>query len=87
MLAHMDKHLTTLRAIFRKPVRPIRYGDVESLFLSLGFAMTEGAGSRVRFVSPKKEVFALHRPHPGNELGKDAVRGIRRFLESVGIAP
>jgi len=81
------KHRRTLEAIFEKPERAnIAWRDVEALFLALGAEITEGSGSRVR-VALKDVRAVFHRPHPGKEMNKGAVKSVRRFVESAGVQP
>jgi hypothetical protein len=79
------KHDRTLAAIFADPVRAnIRWDDVEALLVSLGAAVSEGRGSRVRVaLGETRAVF--HEPHPEKEIGKAAVRSIREFLVAAGV--
>ena len=62
----------------------IAWSDIESLLVSLGAQITEGAGSRVR-VKLKNERAVFHRPHPEKITDKGAVNSVRRFLENVGV--
>lgn len=82
-----SKHRKTLESIFEEPERAnISWRDVETLFIALGAEITEGNGSRVRVVL--KDVRAVfHRPHPGKEINKGAVKSVRRFLETAGVKP
>ena len=79
------KHLTTLNAIFAKPVQSgIVWKDIEGLLAALGAELTEGNGSRVRMVlNGRKAVF--HRPHPCKETDKGAVISMKRFLKEAGV--
>jgi len=81
------KHDRTLAALFRQPTSgDIKWRDVEALLESLGAELEERAGSRVAvFLSGRTAVF--HRPHPGPNLDKGAVRDVRRFLKSTGAVP
>ncbi len=81
------KHSRSLAAIFRQPVPgDLKWRDVEGLLRSLGAELEERAGSRVAvFLKDRTAVF--HRPHPGPNLDKGAVRDVRRFLESMGVGP
>ncbi len=79
------KHRQTLARIFERPDRAdIRWSDVEALIEALGATVTEGQGSRVRFLlNDVRAVF--HRPHPAPETGKATVKDLRRFLTNAGI--
>jgi hypothetical protein len=81
------KHQATLKAVFADPVRAnIAWNDVSSLLRALGAIMVEGGGSMVAFtLHDARAVF--HKPHPGKELPKGAVRAVRDFLTSVGVVP
>ena len=81
------KQQRTLDGIFTDPVPAnIAWHDVESLLLALGAELTEARGSRLSVVlNGRKSV--LHRPHPGNEVGKPMLRGLRGFLIEAGIEP
>lgn len=83
----MRKHDRTLHAIFENPIRSnIAWRDIEALLKSLGAAISEGQGSRVRIaLSGVRSVF--HRPHPQKETDKGSVRSLRRFLTEAGITP
>ena len=58
------KHRKILRAVFAMPTRAnIKFTDIESLLVSLGGEVKEGAGSRMSVTVFGKTVF-FHRPHP-----------------------
>ena len=81
------RHRRTLDAIFAQPISgSIKWRDVESLLKTLGAILTERAGSRVS-VSLNDRVVVFHRPHPGPNMDKGAVRDLRRFLQSARITP
>jgi len=64
----------------------IDWKDIESLFLTLGAEITEGAGSRIRVaLGGRKATF--HRPHPEKEAGKGTVSTVRDFLREAGFQP
>jgi len=76
---------STLNAIFKVPVPPnIRWNDILNLFIHLGADIREGKGSRV-VVELNGEEAVFHRPHPGPETDRGAVRAVRRFLENAGM--
>ena len=81
----MARHERTLEAIFRNPVpADIQWRAMVSLLRHLGASIDEGAGSRVGFtLNGRRAVF--HRPHPGKELKRGAVRDLREFLRSAGV--
>lgn len=81
------RHKKTLNSIFAQPISGnIQWRDVESLLTSLGAVLSERAGSRVA-VLLNDRVAVFHRPHPGPNMDKGAVKDLRRFLESAGIMP
>ena len=82
-----SKHRTTLAQIFARPASgSVRWADVEALFKALGAEITEREGSRVG-VFLFGEIRVYHRPHPSPDTDKGAVAGIRKWLESQGVAP
>ena len=81
------KHRRTLRAIFAAPTKAnIKFADIESLLVSLGGEVTEGAGSRMSVTVSGKTVY-FHRPHPGKEARKYQVENAREFLQKIGVEP
>lgn len=82
-----SKHIRTLQAIFDDPVRAnILWTDIEKMLEALGAEISEGRGSRVRLaLNGVRAVF--HRPHPGKETDKGAVKSMRRFLIEAGVEP
>ena len=80
-----NKHRKTLQAVFAEPIRAnVKWTDVEHLLRALGAEMTEGSGSRIRIhLQGVRAVF--HRPHPQPDMGKGALKSMRRFLEQVGV--
>ncbi len=78
------KHDRTRAALFRQPISgDIKWREVEGFLKSLGAEFEERAGSRVAvFLNGRTAVF--HRPHPGPNLDKSAVRDLRRFLKIAG---
>ena len=68
--------------------RTVRFDDVVTLLTGLGFACKkEAAGSRVRFVSVNGKIWAMHKPHPGNELKPYQIAQLREFLKTHGFQP
>ena len=82
------KQRRTLQAIFTTPVLAnIPWADVESLFEALGATMeTRSGGSRVA-VELNGHDAHFHKPHPGKETDRNAVRSVRSFLEQAGVQP
>jgi HicA toxin of bacterial toxin-antitoxin, len=82
-----NKQKRTLEGLFSDPVHAnLAWHDVESLLITLGAELTEARGSRVSVVLNERKA-VLHRPHPGKEIGKPMVRGLRSFLIEAGIEP
>jgi hypothetical protein len=82
-----SKYRKLLRAVFAKPTKAnIKFADIESLLISLGGEVTEGAGSRMSVTISGRTLF-FHRPHPGKEARKYQVENAREFLQSIGIEP
>lgn len=81
------KQQRTLNRIFEKPERSdILWQDIESIFLALGGATSEGHGSRVRmYLRGVRAVF--HRPHPKRVTDKGTVKSVRRFFLEAGVKP
>ncbi len=80
-----NKHKKILTRIFKTPIDSgILWKDIEILFLTLGAAIEEGSGSRVR-VSLNGIDAIFHRPHPRKETDKGALKSVRRFLLEANI--
>jgi hypothetical protein len=81
------KHQKTLALIFENPIRSdVNWSDIIALLQHLGAEITEGKGSRVRIaLFGIRAVF--HRPHPGKETDKGALKSMRRFLLEAGVKP
>ena len=57
-----------------------------SLLQHLGAEISEGKGSRVRIaLNGIRAVF--HRPHPGKETDRGALKSMRRLLAEAGVKP
>ena len=82
-----SRHRQTLSRIFAEPPpADLRWSDIEALFKSVGAEISEGAGSRVRVaLNGVRAVF--HRPHPGPDAKRSAVRAVRGFLIAAGVTP
>jgi hypothetical protein len=81
------KHQKTLVLIFENPIRSdVNGADITALLQHIGAAISEGKGSRVRIaLNGIRAVF--HRPHPGKETDKGALKSMRRFLVQTGVKP
>jgi hypothetical protein len=61
------KQLKTLHAIFAKPTSPsVVFADIEALIISLGGAIQEREGSRIK-ITLGAERWHCHRPHSGKK--------------------
>lgn len=77
----------SLAALFQWPtLGNIRFADIEALFVALGGAISERAGSRI-IITLNGERWHCHRPHPGKEARQYQVEEAREFLERAGIEP
>jgi hypothetical protein len=82
-----SKHARTLTAIYTKPtLGGIVFADIESLVVTLGGSIFEGAGSRIAFELHGTRRY-LHRPHPGKEAKRYQVEDMRDWLIEMGITP
>ncbi len=80
-----SKQKKVYEKIFKNPVQSdIEWPDIEKFLKSLGAAISEGNGSRVRIeLNGERAVF--HRPHPDKITDKGAVKSMRKFLENAGV--
>jgi hypothetical protein len=82
-----SKQRKTLELIFAEPLNGnIEWRKIEALFVALGAARSERAGSAVSFVLNDVRV-DFHRPHPNKEALRYRVKDARRFLQLAGITP
>jgi hypothetical protein len=79
------KHQKTLALIFENPVRSdVNWADIIALLQYMDAEISEGKGSRARIaLNGIRAVF--HRPHPGKEIDKGALKSMRRFLVEAGV--
>lgn len=85
MISVNSRHRQTLKSIFSNPVRAnIHWDEIEKLLIALGSEIEEGNGSRVR-VALNGTRAVYHRPHPGKEADRGAVKDVRRFLTEAGV--
>jgi len=82
-----SKHQKTLALIFENPIRSyVNWADIIVLLQHIGAEVSEGKGSRVRIaLNGIRAVY--HRPHPGKETDKGALRSLRLFLVEAGVKP
>ena len=80
-----SKQKKVYEKIFKNPVQSdIEWLDIEKFLKSLGAAISEGNGSRVRIeLNGERAVF--HRPHPDKITDKGDVKSMRKFLENAGV--
>ena len=82
-----SRHRRTLERIFTRPTpSDIRWSEIEALMLTLDIEVSERSGSRVALKKDGR-VLVVHKPHPGSQLGKSAVRAVAEFLEVIGVTP
>lgn len=63
------------------------YNEARSLLIKLGYVEYNGDGSRVTFYKLAPDtthIIKLHKPHPGNELKKYAVKDLCNALKERG---
>jgi predicted RNA binding protein YcfA (HicA-like mRNA interferase family) len=74
-----------LEDIFKEPVKSdVLWKDIEKVLIALGAEISEGKGSRVRiYLNGIRAVF--HRPHPGKQTDRGALKSMRRFLIEAGV--
>jgi len=66
--------------------KDFNWGQAVKLMGQLGFRVLEGEGSRVRFHHDERNVtILLHKPHPGSQLPRYAVRMLRDKLLEEGM--
>lgn len=81
------RHRRTFQRMFQIPTpTTLRWDQVVSLIQALGGSVEERAGSRVAFVLNER-VAVLHKPHPGNEIKRSAVRDLKAFFLVAGVEP
>jgi len=77
------RHRKTFDDVMTTPPKPgIKWFDVASLIKHLGGKVRNGDGSRRRFIL-SGTIYLTHQPHPGNEMDKGAVVGLREWFENV----
>lgn len=87
MVKLSGKHRKTLEAIYETPAKSnIPWGEIEGLLTALGAQVSEGRGARIR-VALKGVRAVFHRPHPGKETDKGALKSVKRFLSEAGVKP
>lgn len=81
------KYRKILVAIFTDPVNGnMEWDKIESLFISIGCRVIEGAGSGVVFEKDGVRAY-FHRPHPDKAALRYRIKDARKFLELLGVKP
>ncbi len=71
------RHRKTFDDVMTTPPKSgIKWSDIISLINHLGGKVKNGNGSRRRFIL-FGTIYLTHQPHPGNEMDKGAVAGLR----------
>ena len=80
-----NKDISTLKKIYLRPTSgSVKWKDVVSLIEGLGGNVVKRKkGSAYVFKLDGGQWF-VHKPHPGNDLDKGAVEGLREFLRNKG---
>lgn len=79
------KHRKTLEIVLRrKQASNLRWGDFVSLMEALGAEVESSGGSAHSFLLEGR-IIVVHKPHPGGEMAKPAVKRVRSFLIELGI--
>ncbi|MDR1920649.1 MAG: type II toxin-antitoxin system HicA family toxin [Candidatus Adiutrix sp.] len=82
-----SKNRKTLENIFSQPTKSdIKWSDIAALLVAVGAQMSEGEGSRVRFMKGTVKM-TTHRPHPAKEAKPYQVETARVFLKELGVKP
>ena len=81
----MSKKEKLIKKFITVPVKSdLTYTDLRTLLESLGYKEIEGSGSRVKFFNAEiRDLFLLHKPHPGNILNKATIKDIQRKLKNI----
>ena len=79
------KQKKTLENIFHNPIKSsVLWSDIENLFKACGAHIENGSGSRVCILL-NGVAAVFHKPHPGKETDKGALKSVRHFLENAGV--
>ena len=78
------------RLMRKQTPKDIKWNDLRSLLLSLGFEEVQGSGSRVRFYKSGESggrglMIRLHRPHPEKVCGPLMIRDVVQTLKTWGL--
>ena len=81
------KHRRTLQSMRARPTPTgIRWANIVAMLKAAGVDISERSGSRV-LLKKGAERMIVHRPHPGPDMSRGAVRAIVAFLETAGVKP
>ena len=81
------KHENLIRAIFHDPISGnIQWREIESLLRHLGAELESLSGTRMR-VKLNGVEGTLHRPHPGNALGRQDITHLREYFARARVTP
>ena len=82
-----SKQRKLLSRLFTIPA-DFKFSELRTLLSGFGYVESSGSassGSRVYFLHPEtKDVLILHKPHPGDEMRKAAVKSVCQFLLAHG---
>lgn len=82
-----SKQRKLLYRLFTIPA-DFRFSELRTLLSGFGYVESNGSassGSRVYFLHLNtKDILMLHKPHPGDEMPKAAVKSVCRFLLAHG---
>ncbi len=78
----MSQHEKLLRRLQAKPTPgDIRWTELVTLMVKLGYKVLNGSGSRKKFFNAERDLLvSLHSPHPGPEVAKGCIEDVRRHL-------
>lgn len=80
----MSKKEKLLKKFLETPSRTdLRYLELESLLISLGFEKLEGSGSALKFTNSSKKIIRFHKPHPSNILKGYVVKIVQKILKAL----
>ena len=81
----MSKQEKLLNKFLATPIRrDLTFHELQTLLESLGYHLSEGAGSRVSFYHPLlDDMIDLHKPHPNNELKLYQIKQIQKKLREI----
>lgn len=60
----------------------VEFDEVVRCLQAMGYDFKQNEGSRVSF-SINSEVLPMHKPHPGKELKKYALRQLQQFIKQT----